>query len=175
VAARSRSLAILADQLSHTQTNIAELEREIEALLHRDDGATGLQSVPEFGAKTVAVLRAELGEVERFQRSDQVVAYAGLDVTVRESGKWKGQRKLSKRGSGELRRTLYLAAMRCVRREDSAFGAYYRALNARSLKGNAALVAVMRKMLVVAYHLLRSGDTYDPAKVWAGGGPAAVI
>ncbi len=170
VAARSRSLAILADQLSHTQTNITELEREIEALLDRDAGATGLQSVPEFGAKTIAVLRGELGEVERFQRSDQVVAYAGLDVTVRESGKWKGQRKLSKRGSGVLRRTLYLAAMRCVRRADSAFGAYYQALGARGLKGNAALVAVMRKMLVVAYHLLRSGDPYDPRKVWAGAG-----
>lgn len=170
VAARGRSLAILADQLSHTQTNITELEREIEALLDRDAGATGLQSVPEFGAKTIAVLRAELGEVERFQRSDQVVAYAGLDVTVRESGKWKGQRKLSKRGSGVLRRTLYLAAMRCVRRADSAFGAYYQALGARGLKGNAALVAVMRKMLVVAYHLLRSGDPYDPRKVWAGAG-----
>ncbi|MCA1598036.1 MAG: IS110 family transposase [Chloroflexi bacterium] len=175
VAARGRSLAILADQLSHTQTNIAELEREIEALLRQDDGATGLQSVPEFGAKTVAVLRAELGEVERFQRSDQVVAYAGLDVTVRESGKWKGQRKLSKRGSGELRRTLYLAAMRCVRLPGSAFGAYYQALGARGLKGNAALVAVMRKMLVVAYRLLRSGDSYDPSKVWAGARPAAVI
>jgi transposase len=174
VAARGRSLAILADQLSHTQTNITELEREIEALLRRDDGATGLQSVPEFGAKTVAVLRAELGEVERFQRSDQVVAYAGLDVTVRESGKWKGQRKLSKRGSGELRRTLYLAAMRCVRRPDSAFGAYYQALGARGLQGNTALVAVMRKMLVVAYHLLRSGDTYDPSKVWAGARPTAM-
>jgi transposase len=124
--------------------------------------------VPEFGVKTVAVLRAELGEVERFQRSDQVVAYAGLDVTVRESGKWKGQRKLSKRGSGELRRTLYLTAMRCVRQEDSAFGAYYRALSARGLQGKAALMAVMRKMLVVAYHLLRRGDCYDPSKVWAG-------
>jgi len=174
VGARGRSLAILADQLSHTQTNITELEGEIEALLRWDDGATGLQSVPEFGAKTVAVLRAELGEVERFQRSEQVVAYAGLDVTVRESGMWKGQRKLSKRGSGELRRTLYLAAMRCVRRADSAFGAYYQALGARGLKGNAALVAVMRKMLVVAYHLLRSGDTYDPSKVWAGARLATV-
>ena len=174
VAARGRSLAILADQLTHTQTNIAELEREIDQVLRRDDGALGLQSVPDFGTKTVAVLRAELGEVERFQRSAQVVAYAGLDITVKESGKWKGQRKLSKRGSGELRRTLYMAAMRCVRQEGAAFGAYYRALSARGLKGNAALVAVMRKMLVVAYHLLRSGDTYDPSKVWAGARLAAV-
>ena len=168
VAARGRSLAILTDQLLHTQTNITELEREIEQLLRHDDGATGLQSVPDFGPKTVAVLRAELGEVERFQRSAQVVAYAGLDITVKESGKWRGQRKLSKRGSGELRRTLYLTAMRCVRRKGSAFGAYYQALGARGLKGKAAFVAVMRKMLVVAYHLLKSGERYDPSKVWAG-------
>jgi transposase len=168
VAARGRSLAILADQLTHTQMNIAELEREIEQLLRRDDGAAGLQSVPDFGPKTVAVLRAELGEVDRFERSAQVVAYAGLDITVKESGKWRGQRKLSKRGSGELRRTLYLTAMRCVRREGSAFGAYYQALGARGMKGKAALVAVMRKMLVVAYHLLKSGESYDPSKVWAG-------
>src|SRR5215210_2747765 len=123
--------------------------------------------MPEFGPKTVAVLRAELGEVERFQGSRQVVAYAGMDVTVRESGKWKGQRKLSKRGSGMLRRFLFLAALGSVRgRSRSAFGAYYRALEARGLRGYRALVAVMRKMLVVAYHLLKSGERYDPAKVW---------
>lgn len=174
VAARGRSLAILADQLAHTQANIAELEREIEQLVRRDDDAAGLQRVPEFGAKTVAVLRAELGEVERFQRSAQVVAYAGLDVTVRESGKFKGQRKLSKRGSGVLRRTLYMAALRCARLPGSAFGAYYQALGTRGLKGNRALVAVMRKMLVVAYHLLKSGAPYDPSKVWAGGRTAAL-
>ncbi len=174
VAARGRSLAILADQLAHTQTNIAELEREIEALLRKDDGATGLQSMPEFGPKTVAVLRAELGEVERFQRSEQVVAYAGLDVTVRESGKWKGQRKLSKRGSGALRRGLYMAAFGCLRAKHSAFRAYYEALVARGVNGRRALIAVMRKMLVVAYHLLKSGERYDPTKVWAGASTAGM-
>jgi len=174
VAARGRSLAILADQLMHTQANIAELEREIDALVQQDDGTTGLQSVPDFGPKTVAVLRAELGEVERFQRSEQVVAYAGLDVTVRESGKWKGQRKLSKRGSGALRRSLYMAAFGCLRHPHSAFRAYYEALAARGLKGNRALMAVMRKMLVVAYHLLKTGERYDPAKVWAGASAAGV-
>jgi transposase len=170
VAARGRSLAILADQLIHTQANITELDREIEALLRTDDGASGLSSVPDFGPKTVAVLRAELGEVGRFQRSEQVVAYAGMDITVKESGKWKGQRKLSKRGSGVLRRALYMAALRSVHRSGSAFGAYYQALGARGLKGKVALVAVMRKMLVVAYHLIKSGESYEPRKVWAGAG-----
>lgn len=39
-----------------------------------DAGAASLHSMPEFGPKTVAVIRAELGEIERFQRSEQVVA-----------------------------------------------------------------------------------------------------
>jgi transposase len=169
VAARGRSLQILIDQLRQTQANVSELEREITGLLHQDAGAARLQTVPEFGPQTVAVLRAELGEVARFPGSAQVVAYAGLDVTVRESGKWKGQRKLSKRGSGALRRCLFLAALGSLRaRTQSAFGAYYRAMEARGVRGYRALMAVMRKMLVVAYHLLKSGERYDPAKVWSG-------
>ncbi len=88
-AARSRSLAVLCDQLQHTQTNLTQLEEEIDRFLDTDDAAKGLQSVPECGRKMVAVLRAELGDVARFERADQVVAYAGLDVQVRQSGKRK--------------------------------------------------------------------------------------
>ena len=169
VTARGRCLQILIDQVRQTQANLGELEREIAALLQRDDGVAGLQSVPEFGPSTVAVLRAELGDVARFHGSAQVVAYAGMDITVRESGKCKGQRKLSKRGSGALRRCLFLAALGSLRtRTGSAFGAYYRALEARGVRGYRALMAVMRKMLVVAYHLLKHGERYDPAKVWRG-------
>jgi len=164
VAARSMSVKIVCDQLEHTQANMRKLESEIDKLLETDVGAKGLRSVPEFGRKTVAVLRAELGDVTRFQRTDQVVAYAGMDIEVKESGKWKGQAKLSKRGSGRLRRFLYLAAVRCIRRADSAFGAYYHRLLARGMKARDALMAVMRKMLVVAYRLLRTEELYDATK-----------
>ena len=165
--ARSISLQILCDQLQHTQANLAQLEGEIEKLLKTDQGAKGLQSVPEFGQKTVAVLRAELGDVQRFQRTDQVVAYAGLDLEVKQSGKWKGQTKLSKRGSGRLRRILYLAAVRSIRLKDSPFGAYYHRLVARGMKKVEALTAVMRKMLLIAYRLVRTEEMYDPTKVCA--------
>lgn len=170
---RATSLRILCDQLQHTQGNLAELEAAMEALLNEDGTATGLRSVPEFGPKTQAVLRAELGDVTRFVRSDQVVAYAGLDITVRQSGKWRGQAKVSKRGSGLLRRLLYMAALACLRRKNSAFKDYYNALTARGLAGKKALMAVMRKMLVVAYRLLKSGAAYDPTKVRAASQPAA--
>jgi transposase len=120
-AARSTSVRILCDQLEHTRANLAQLDAELEKLLKTDTGAKGLGGIPGFGFKTVAVLRAELGDVTRFQRVDQVVAYAGLDIQVKESGKWKGQAKLSKRGSGRLRRMLYLAAVRSIRRKRVAF------------------------------------------------------
>jgi transposase len=165
--ARSLSLKVLCDQLEHTLANLAQVEQELDQLLDRDQGAANLKSTPEFGRKTVAVLRAELGDVTRFQRVEQVVAYAGLDLEVKQSGKWKGQVKLSKRGSGRLRRVLYLAALRAICLPASAFGAYYQRLVARGLKARDALMAVMRKMLIVAYHLLRSNETYDPTKVCA--------
>jgi len=79
VAARSSSLRILCDQLEHTQTNLEQLQREIDQLLDQDPKATGMLGVPEFGPTTVAVLRAELGDLTRFTRIDQVVAYVGLD------------------------------------------------------------------------------------------------
>jgi len=169
--ARALSLKILCDQLQHTLANLAQVEHELDQVLDRDTGATGLKSTPEFGRNTVAVLRAELGDVTRFQRVDQVVAYAGLDLEVKQSGKWKGEVKLSKRGSGRLRRVLYLAALRSICLPASAFGAYYQRLVARGLKARDALTAVMRKMLIVAYHLLRSNETYDPTKVCAVAGP----
>jgi transposase len=106
--------------------------------------------------------------VKRFARTDQAVAYAGMDVAIKESGKWKGKAKLSKRGSGLLRQILYLAAIRSIHLAGSAFGAYYASLVARGLKKMSAIMAVMRKMVAVATHLMRTGEDYDPSKVWAG-------
>src|SRR5258706_5187718 len=169
--ARALSLKVLCDQLEHTLSNLAQVDGELDRVLDGDKGASHLSSVPEFGRQTVAVLRAELGDVTRFNRMDQAVAYVGLDLEVRQSGKWKGQVKLSKRGSGRVRRLLYLAALRALALPNSPFATYYHRLVARGLKGRQALMAVMRKMLIVACHLLRSNETYDPEKVCAVAGP----
>jgi transposase len=171
--ARERSVQILGEQLTHIREHLAALEAEMSALVRQDARAAALTGVAEFGPKTVAVLRAELGDVERFARSDQAVAYAGLDVTVRESGKWRGQRKVSKRGSGAVRRILYMAAVHSLTQQGSAFRGYYAHLVKRGVAKMSALMAVMRKMLGVAYRLLRDGGPYDPTKVWAGAAPLA--
>lgn len=163
--ARSSSLRILCDQLEHTQNNLRLLEEEVDRLLDHDPKAKGMLSIPELGPMTVAVLRAELGDLARFARLDQVVAYAGMDLQVRQSGKWKGQTKLSKRGSGHLRRILYLAALRSIRLPTSPFGRYYHRLVDRGMKKGMAVVAVMRKLLIVAAHLMQTQEDYDASKV----------
>ena len=65
---------------------------------------------------------------------------------------------------------LYLAALRSIHLEGSAFGVYYQRLVARGLKKGSALMAVMRKLLAVAAHLLmHEGEEYDPSKVCGSG------
>jgi len=165
LSARSTSLRLLCDQLEHSQANLKRLQQEIEALLDHDPKVAGVLGIPEFGVMTVAVLRAELGDLDRFTRMDQVVAYVGLDLQVKQSGKYKGQTKLSKRGSGRVRRILYLAALRSIQLDDSPFGAYYRRLVHRGMKKGMAVVAVMRKLLIVAAHLILTEQVYEPGKV----------
>ncbi len=165
VQGRSSSMRILCDQLEHTQNNLTLLQQEIERLLGTDPKAKGVLAISELGPMTVAVLRAELGDLDRFARMDQVVAYAGLDLQVKQSGKWKGQTKLSKRGSGHVRRILYLAALRSIRLPTSPFGTFYHRLVDRGLKKGMAVIAVMRKLLIVAAHLIQTQEDYDASKV----------
>ena len=66
LAGRATSLQILCDQLDHTRANLARLESELGRLIASDPAVKGLSQVQEFGLKTVAVLRAELGDVRAF-------------------------------------------------------------------------------------------------------------
>ena|SRR6516165_9759707 len=89
---------------------------------------------------------------------------AGISRSKR-AGSGQGQAKLSKRGSGLLRRVLYLAALRSIQLEGSAFGGNSHRLVARGLRKGSALMAVMRTMLAVAAHLLMHvQEEYDPLK-----------
>jgi len=97
----------------------AELEGRVEAL------AAHLLSVPGVRGLLAATILAELGDVRRFDRLEQVVAFAGLDASVFESGEFHATRQhISKRGSPHLRRALYLAAFNATR-ADPELAAYF--------------------------------------------------
>jgi transposase len=126
--------------------------------------AAELEQVPGFGKVTAATLASRLA-ARPFSHSDAFVAYCGLDVGVRQSGKKSGHTGLTKQGDGELRRLLYLAAQSNLRSKNSPFKAQYDRERAKGLSSTAALCAVARKLARLAWSLHKHGTSYDPHRV----------
>ncbi len=162
VAARSLVARMLAQQLLELTTHVAEVEAAIAALLQDDADGQRLQEIPGIGPQGAATIRAELGDVSRFTRVEEIVAYAGLDPRTYQSGAFVGQKHLSKRGPGALRHALYLAAFVAARCAPEWRERYQRLLD-RGRAKKEAFTILARALLRVIYHLLRTGETYDPA------------
>lgn len=164
VAARSLVVRTLCLHLLDLRARLAELEGAIAAAVEQDDEAQRLQEIPGIGPHNAATIRAELGDVSRFSRVDQVIAYAGLEPRTHDSGRLAGQKHLSKRGPGALRHALYLATLVAVRFR-AEWRARYQRLLTRGCAKKEALTILSRGLLKVIYHLLRTGTAYDPACV----------
>ncbi len=165
-AVRARALVVqtFARHLAELQPHVTELEAAIAALLRADGPGRRLREIPGIGPIHAATIRAELGDVTRFANVDQVVAYAGLEPRTRQSGAFVGQAKLSKRGPGALRHALYLATLVAVRYRDEWRDRYQRLLD-RGRAKKEALTILSRALLKVIYHLLITGEAYDPARL----------
>jgi transposase len=165
VAARAVVVRTVARHLLDRQARIAEREAALADLRRSDPPRQQWPAqVPGRGPRWTATIRAELGEVSRFTRVEQVVASAGREPRTHDSGRWAGQRHLSKRGPGALRQALYMATLVAVRVRPE-----WRARSARLLdRGRAkteALTILSRKLRTVIDHLLRTGASYDPAYI----------
>jgi transposase len=76
-----------------------------------------IQSIPGIGEKIAATIISEIGKIERFDHPKKLVAFAGIDPSNFESGKFRGTvNRITKRGSSRLRHTLYMA-VRCAIRD----------------------------------------------------------
>jgi transposase len=179
VAARGMVVQTMTQHLLDLQQRIAELHTANEAVLADDEQSRTLQQLVGIGPVHAATLRAEVGDIQRFQHGDiqrfqhvdQVVAYAGLDPRVHRSGRFVGQMHLSKRGSGALRHTLYLATLAVVRCCPTWRARYQRLLD-RGRAKQEALTMLSRSLLKVIYHFLRTGTLSDPSLLRRAGAPA---
>ena len=152
----------IADLVGHLDAEIAELDKEIARLLDPEVGAL-LQTIPGIGPVCAATIAAEVGDPDRFDGPGKLMAYAGMDSTKFQSGKFDGdEQHMSKRGSAPLRNALMTAADG-ARRFDPYFGDYYDSLRARGKHHYVALIAVARKLCAVFLALMREGRPYEPA------------
>jgi transposase len=94
----------------------------------------------------------------------QWISFSGLDVSVRESGHWKGKGKLTKRGNSYLRKRLYQAAWGAIM-NDSNFKDYYDLLRKEGKKYIEALTVIVRKLITIMFNLSLNKDNFDPCKL----------
>lgn len=117
------------------------------------------QAIEGLGNLTATAMTAAFHRAP-FRSSDAFIAFIGLDVRVRDSGRTRGKRKLTKAGDPELRRLLFLAAMCACQR--APWKPYYQACIQRGLARTAALVILARKLARVAFALLKNKTDYQP-------------
>jgi transposase len=150
----------------HEQKDVVDKQIAEVTASHAEFSMAGeLEKVPGIGKVIAATLASRLAG-HSFSHSDAFVAYCGLDVGVRQSGKKNGQTGLTKQGDGELRRLLYLAAQANLRAKNSPFKAQYERERAKGLSTTAALCAVARKLARLAWSLHKHGTSYDPSRVY---------
>lgn len=114
-------------------------------------------SIPGIGPLNAAALVAAYHR-GAFANSDTFIAFIGMDVRLRESGRYRGKRKLTKRGEAELRRLLYCAAQpaRCYQ----PFEDFYQRQLSKGLPKIAAKVILARKLARIAFTLMNNQQMF---------------
>ncbi|HET9342944.1 MAG TPA: transposase [Candidatus Eremiobacteraceae bacterium] len=156
----------IAAHIDHLDAQIRDLERQIhEHIDHHPrlrDRRELLESIPGFGDKTAARLAGELPDVSQFASAKQLSAYVGLSPRHVQSGtsiRWKT--RLSKRGNAQLRKALYFPAIAAIR-FNPILERFARRLRAAGKSEMLIIGAVMRKLIHIAYGVLRSQKPFDP-------------
>ncbi len=118
-----------------------------------------IKSIPGISDNLASRILAEIGDINRFNNSSQLVAYAGIDPAIYQSGQISGLHlKISKKGNKKLRSLLYLAVTCMIRtNRDSVIVDFYEKKKASGMKPKVVLVASMNKTLRIIYSLCKNG------------------
>jgi len=144
------------DRLSE---DLRVVERELAREALADADAKRLMTIPGVDMVVAVGLTAAIGPIGRFKGPDQLVAYFGLNPSVRQSGDGRPQHgRITKQGRTHARTMLVEAAWQAVR-APGPLRAFYQRIASR--RGNhVAAVAAARKLVVIAWHMLTRGEDY---------------
>lgn len=168
------SLKMHVDMLLGYQKHLSALEAEIDALAKEMEEYKIIQSIPGIGRKIAATIISEIGEIERFNHPKKLVAFAGIDPSISESGRFKGtENRITKRGSSRLRHALYLAVQCAIRESRNKKTTPETIPRNRKMRGfydkkrdegkpyKVAIIACTNKLLHWIYALLKSNSTFQ--------------
>ncbi|MEA3577345.1 IS110 family RNA-guided transposase [Peribacillus frigoritolerans] len=168
------SLDMYINMLLEYKKHLSKLEDEIDALAKGIEECKVIQSIPGIGEKIAATIISEIGEIDRFNHPKKLVAFAGIDPSVFESGTFKGTlNRITKRGSSRLRHALYIAvkcAIRDCRKKKTTdeiiprnkrLREFYDKKREEGKPFKVAVIACANKFLHWIYALLKSKSTFQ--------------
>lgn len=155
----NRQIAFYEDQITEIESQIKKIVDSDPALSQR---ISYIQSIKGVGFLTAVIIIAETNGFATFTGIKQVVSFAGLDIRIRESGKWKGKSRISKCGNRHIRKALYMPALAKISHDPNTRIFYERLVEKKRIKMVAG-VAVQRKLLALIYTLWKKQEMFDPS------------
>ena len=141
-----------------------ETSRQMVEILHRlreEDPNIPPPTPQVISEKNLARLLAETGPVHDFDHWRKLVRYGGMNIRMRQSGKYKGKNKLSKKGRPLLRKVLMQIMLPLVRKGYLYGEIYHRKKNQENRPGTMAMAIVARQFLRKLHGWYRSGEAFD--------------
>jgi len=160
------SIARSLKHISFLDGQVKQIENEIANFVTGDKELKNkmkyLLSIPGVGLLTAATVVAETNGFAAFESIKQLTSYAGLDVRIAESGKWKGKSKISKRGNSHIRKALFMPSL-SGKTHDPTTKRFFERIKEKKGIGMIATVAVERKLLGLMFSLWKKEEMYRPA------------
>lgn len=155
----SFQLRALLNQMMFIEKQVKETESEIKRLLEVINSP--ITTIPGIGQILGATILGEIGDISRFSHPSKLVAYAGIDASVSQSGQFNSTNNtMSKRGSPYLRRALFQAAF-VASNKDPVLRAFYLKKRSEGKHHLTCLGAVSRKLCNIIYAILKSRNPYE--------------
>jgi transposase len=163
-------IEIKGSQIEFYQKTILQIETEIEKSVNADQELKKrierIEKVKGLGLITIVIVLCETNGFLMFKNIKQVVSYAGLDVVLKESGKYKGKTKISKKGNLRIRQCLYMPALTAIQHNESIKNLHQRIVERNPDIKKKGVIAGMRKLLVLIFVLWKKNEEYNPKYVW---------
>ena len=171
--ARGMNLNILLTQAETTANAIAQLDQRTDDILspqNSDDAnsfpGANLLSIPGVGPKTLAAILSAVGSNgQAFPDGKHFIGHIGFFPKIYDSGETHRANTISSRGPKYLRRALYISAVACLKHNPEFKALYHRKLS-QGKTAKQALIYVAKKLAHLCLSMLKSGDSYNPSRVF---------
>ncbi|MDO8725824.1 MAG: IS110 family transposase [Candidatus Methanoperedens sp.] len=155
----SVEIKTLITELELYDEQIRSIEKRIDQMMNLIDSK--IMSIPGIGDTLGPMILGEIGDAQRFPTAKKLIAFAGLDPIVSQSGRFENKSgRISKRGSPLLRKGLFLAA-NVARQNDENLKRFYDKKISEGKHHYSALNAVAAKVLRIVYWVLKNDKEYQ--------------